>query len=69
MGAPGVPSYPWWNPYTFIMWFLFLAGVWLFIRYEKRKRSFPHELPLSCKIPLPRKIGIALSIFLGKSNL
>jgi len=51
MGAPGVPSYPWWNPYTFIMWFLFLAGVWLFIRYEKRKRSFPMSSRYLAKSP------------------
>lgn len=40
-GAVGEPKYPWWNPYTLIMWVLFLAGVWAFIRWEKRKKAFP----------------------------
>jgi len=40
-GTPGEPSYPWWNPYTWIMWALFLTGAWAFLRYETQKKAFP----------------------------
>jgi signal peptidase I len=36
-GATEAPQYPWWNPYTIIMWALFLGGVLLFFYYEKKK--------------------------------